>query len=864
MARAHRRAEDLLLDEAIELASDVEAEPSAEGAESSESVVDIEGEAEAVEAEAAEPSAEADADTEAAEPDADTDAESGAHFAEGAEPDTDAATGAHFAAEPELDADTDTESADPSITEFVFPGRVVRAKRTEPVDERISTTRPERVQGERGWFGIFDRNALPIAIIYLELVLKSATTGDFFPSIIFIALFSIAWGEFFRLISMLGPKRKDGRRIRTVILAILGVVYSINYFLFRQFKVFYDLKTSLLGAADAATGFSSTIWDLVSSQTGIIHIVLFMLPAVVYGVVCAVRGKDSREEAQSPRVGWIAAGVYASHLLVLLLIMMSPAQSAAYWNRYSFQTSVPNFGLLTGLRKDAQSILFPSSEGLFQQVDTRSATSQGSGENSDSGSGAKAKGANEMDIDFEALAKNASAQHAQMDAYVSSLVASSKNEMTGKYEGYNLIFVSAEALSAEAIREDTTPTLWRMANKGIQFTDYYQFDTAGTTGGECANIFGMLATEGGDSVKGTSSHNNYFTIGNALNREGYNGWAFHNNTYTFYSRDTTHTNLGYNNGFVGYGNGMEEWVTWQWPQSDLEMVQGTFDNLYGDAEPFNVYYMSVSGHSGYSRNDNMMTVKYWDEVKDLEYSDLVKGYLACNIDLDRAMEYLIAQLEEKGIADRTLIVMGADHFPYGLDEDAPLGQLPNLSELYGYDVKTYFQRDHNRLIMWSASMEKEDPIVVDTPTSAIDILPTLLNMFGVEWDSRLLPGRDVFSDAEPLIFDLSYDWKTDLGTYYAGSNTFEPKEGAEIPADYVDIHNTIVQNKISYMRGVLQTDYYRHVFGDPEDVQAVHDRGVAERESHTVPGAIEDAKRTLAERAGEKDKQDGEAADKSA
>ena len=51
----------------------------------------------------------------------------------------------------------------------------------------------------------------------------------------------------------------------------------------------------------------------------------------------------------------------------------------------------------------------------------------------------------------------------------------------------------AEAFTAEAIRPDTTPTLYRMANQGIQFTDYYQFDTAGTTGGECGNLFGVRA-----------------------------------------------------------------------------------------------------------------------------------------------------------------------------------------------------------------------------------------------------------------------------------------------------------------------------------------------------------------------------------
>jgi lipoteichoic acid synthase len=163
---------------------------------------------------------------------------------------------------------------------------------------------------------------------------------------------------------------------------------------------------------------------------------------------------------------------------------------------------------------------------------------------------------------------------------------------------------------------------------------------------------------------------------------------------------------------------------------------------------------------------------------------------------------------------RTAIVIGADHFPYGLDDDGPLGSLPYTSELYGYDVQTYFQRDHNRLIIWSASLEDKKPITVDTPVSAIDILPTLLNLFGCEWDSRLLPGRDVFSDKPALVFNLSYDWKSELGTYYAGAQEFVPNDGAKIPKGYVEKTSADVANRINYCRGVLTTDYYRHVFGD--------------------------------------------------
>ena len=130
-----------------------------------------------------------------------------------------------------------------------------------------------------------------------------------------------------------------------------------------------------------------------------------------------------------------------------------------------------------------------------------------------------------------------------------------------------------------------------------------------------------------------------------------------------------------------------------------------------------------------------------------------------------------------------------------------------------YEVNNYFERDHSRLILWSGSLEKEEPIVVDSPTSSLDILPTLSNLFGTEYDSRLFPGRDVFSDTEPLVFFSNYDWKTDYGTYIARKGKFIPKDkSVELPKDYVKNMKTIVRNKVRYCQMALDTDYYRHLF----------------------------------------------------
>lgn len=650
-----------------------------------------------------------------------------------------------------------------------------------------------------------------LSIFYLECVLKKSTVNASWDiSLVYIFFFALFLSIFIYLISSLTKKEKINKRIRTVCLVTLTVIFIVNYFIYYVFKIFYDVNTVTAGGGDALGGFKDMIFEIVFSLNGLSHILFFALPAIIY---FATRKKwDNGEQSHKLPILILVFSCVISFVLGQGSIRLNEKYNRIYSTEYNYQSSVTSFGLLHSIALDIEKNLFGKTDVSFASEEVESK------EEEDTTDSAKETvyQKNVMDIDFDALEENASKDYIQLDEYVQSQTASLQNEYTGLFKGKNLIMISAEAFSAEVIDEERTPTLYRLAHKGINFNDYYQPASAGTTGGEYENIFGMLPMMGGSSFKVTATRNNYLTMGSQLNRLNYNGWAFHNNDYTFYDRDKTHNNLGYSNGFMGYGNGMEEYVTNEWPQSDLEMIEGTLP-LYIDQEPFNVYYMSVSGHNSYSVNSNAMSKKNWDRVKDLDYSDEVKAYLAANLELEDALTYLVNTLEEKGIADDTVIVIGADHFPYGLDYNASLGNMPYLSELYGYNVTNYLERDHNRLIIWSGCLEDSDPIVVDDPVFSLDILPTLCNLFGVEYDSRLLPGRDVFSTTSPLIFNTNYDWKTDKGTYLSWTNTFTPvSENTVIPDGYVEKMKAIVSNKIKYCDAVLKLDYFSYLFGKKE------------------------------------------------
>lgn len=93
-------------------------------------------------------------------------------------------------------------------------------------------------------------------------------------------------------------------------------------------------------------------------------------------------------------------------------------------------------------------------------------------------------------------------------------------------------------------------------------------------------------------------------------------------------------------------------------------------------------------------------------------------------------------------------------------------------------------------------------------------LPTLSNSFGLEYDSRLLAGRDVFSDAEPLVLWTNHAWVTKKGKYDSDTGTFYPNEGVVVDDAYVERIKSEVTNKLSFSGKVLDYDYYDILVGE--------------------------------------------------
>ena len=408
---------------------------------------------------------------------------------------------------------------------------------------------------------------------------------------------------------------------------------------------------------------------------------------------------------------------------------------------------------------------------------------------------------NVLEIDFDSLiASTDKKKLREVHQYFASRTPSSKNEKTGMFEGSNLILITAEAFSHLAVSEELTPTLYKLMHEGFYFTDYYVPDWGvSTTDGEYAHLTGTIPKDGVWSFKRSADNYMPLTMNQQLLKLGYNSYAYHGHTYTYYGRNLYLENLGYN--YKGLKGGLDVKATW--PESDVEVVDKSTADFVG-SEPFSVYYMTISGHREFNFGGNSMAAKNKELVADLPYSTAVRAYLATQLELEMSMALLMERLEEAGVLENTVIVLTADHYPNGLTAQ-------EMGELLGHTPESNFEIYRNGCIIWKYGMEPE---VIDEPVSHLDLLPTVSNLFGLEFDSRLYMGRDVFSDTEPLVMFRNRSWITDRARYNSQTGKAEFFDGAEVDEDYVKAINSEVGNRFAVSTRILEYDYWRILFED--------------------------------------------------
>ena len=658
----------------------------------------------------------------------------------------------------------------------------------------------------------------PMALLYHELLLHAFDRTILFwdTPLVYILLFSAAGGFLLSALVDILPRR--AAHIVTYALCVFWTVLTcIEYCCKSYFKSYWGLSFITQMTGNVVGNFFSTMLEIIFGR--IVFILLSFLPLVL---LIILRRRLLPGKTLSVRCRVMALAVFAVCQAVGSALCYTGEDRADYTYNYVTDYAVPRFGLAATIRLEAQYAIFGLPDAPVIQVDEPEPVPDAP----------VVYDYNKMELDFTATSDLVGGSTLEnMHNYFSSKTASQQNEYTGMFKGKNLIQITAEAFSPYVISKELTPTLYKLTHEGFVFTNYYQPGWGqSTTGGEFAHMTGIIPTWVNGNLSFYASHQDYmpFALGNQFRALGYTTVAYHNNSYTYYNRHLTHPNLGYD--YYGQGNGLTLTVP-GWPYSDLEMMELTapayIEDYVNTGKPFHAYYMSVSGHANWGWG-NAMSAKN-REAAVAAYpnaSQPVQGYIAANLELEYALTYLLEQLEAAGIADDTVICMTADHYPYALVTD----EVDYYQELSGkQDSELDISRYKNTWLLWSGSMESS--VTVNTPCSAIDILPTVSNLFGLEFDSRLMSGHDVFaqnynasqvSTCMPLVIlptNRGYSWITAAGTYDAKTRTFTPNPGITVADDYGKTVSSLIDAKYSYARQLIQYDYAGVVLHHP---QATH------------------------------------------
>ncbi len=622
-----------------------------------------------------------------------------------------------------------------------------------------------------------------LSLLYLDMVFNLFAYDSYLrTSIINMVLFALVNACVVTLITSLFNK-KVNKILTYIFYIVIWFWYSLYYVFYKVFVT--PFSVALFRQTGQVLEFGKSI--VISILVNLHVIILFFVPMLLL-LIFKKKIKYDRFSLKKTIICLvlllITTGIYIGNIFI------QPRGTGSTYNLY-FETNnvslnIEHLGIPAATMLDIHRFIFGINEKIVDVVSTPV----------DDENEVFEYDYNYLDLDFS----GGSGEIATINNYMQNDLGSKQNKYTGMFEGMNLIYVVAESFNEIAVSEELTPTLYKMVHDGFFFENFYTSNNLSTIGGEFQALTGLYADNSILSSWRGGWASYPYGIANTFKGLGYNTYAYHNNSAYFQDRNVYLASQGFNN-FQGCYNGMEKRINCNlWPQSDVEMIDATVSDYINSDAPFLAYYMTVSGHFYYTYNENNMARKNRSLVDDLDYPEEVRGYLATQIELDRAMELLLKKLEEAGKLDNTVIVLLADHYPYNL----PINYINMLST---YQRDTLIEANSNNLIIYNSKMKK---VNVPKVGMSIDVMPTVYNLFGVKYDSRLFMGKDILSSNEGIAIFKDKSWVTNKGTYYAASRKFVAKTD-DIPEGYVDMINGIVNNRVAISRMIVNSNYYKYI-----------------------------------------------------
>lgn len=610
-----------------------------------------------------------------------------------------------------------------------------------------------------------------ISLIYLELMFRIFGISTFS----YKNLYSFIYLMFITFVLMFINRLfyKKGSLVNKIVVFFICLYFSLEIVFKKIFNVYFSIKS--IGMAGNLNSFYKEMFNYIYNN--IFYIFIMFIPFII---ICFISKYMKYNNINKRNIMLYLILILNSYNIYCLSVMLNSSLNNLYYNVDNSSLYKEYVGVIPSTLLDIKRSMFGFEDKVVsvnKNVNIKTKYDK-----------------NVIDVDFDKLISDETDKTLlSMHNYFKEENGTYKNKYSEYFKDKNLILFMAESFNSIAVNEELTPTLYKLVNNGFVFNNFYSPLVLSTIGGEYQELTGLYPNIEMLSKVWRNGKNSYeWGIGNRFKDMGYNTYAYHDNQYDFQNRNQYLKSIGLDN-YLGCGNGLETRIDCTvWPQSDVDMINSTVDDYIND-DKFFVYYATVSGHMDYNYG-NYIANKNKSFVEEMDYSLESKAYIATQIELDRALLNLINRLKKCGKLDDTVIALVGDHYPYALDMD-------NINEISDYERDDLFLVNKSNFILWNSKMDK---VKIDKVGSQIDVLPTLYNLFGVKYDSRLIIGKDILSDDEGLSIFNNLSWISDKGKYNSVTGIFD----GDADLDYINNMNSIVANRVSMSKYLLKYNYY--------------------------------------------------------
>ena len=382
-----------------------------------------------------------------------------------------------------------------------------------------------------------------------------------------------------------------------------------------------------------------------------------------------------------------------------------------------------------------------------------------------------------------------------------------KNDYTGMFKDKNLIVIMMESANDIFINQEYYPNFYKLYSEGWSWDNNYSpRNSCATMNNEFSGMTSLYSIYNTCTASKYKNNSYFESIFNLFNKQNYVTFSSHDYTEAYYPRSTIHKNMGSGEYYgvqklgISYSN---EYKNWANDDEFMEAVLKIIDKKTSNNEHFMTWLTTVSSHQPYSV-DSIQGDKFYNMTKDTGYSSDVRKYMSKLKILDDGLGVLLRGLKDRGILDDTVIVLYGDHYPYGISKE-------HLNEVLEYDTEEDMNAEQVPFVIYNSTVEAKK---FDQYTFYLNILPTLANLFDLDYDPRYYLGTDLFSnDAESLTVFADGSWKNEIGYYNAKKNKIKYYTDKTYTTEELNKINNEISTKVNISSTVIKENYFEHLKG---------------------------------------------------